>query len=65
MSWQDITKAPPDRGLELAVIDNDEAHTLAFACRRSGNRWINQRTKRQIDVSPTHWREWDTRPGTA
>jgi len=59
MSWQPIDTAPFDPGLELAVIDNDGSHALAFACRRFAGGWVGVQTKQQIDVLPTHWREWD------
>ena len=58
MQWIEIMRAPSDCDLELAVIDRDGTHTLAFACRRQGGLWINAKTRRPIDVSPTHWREW-------
>jgi hypothetical protein len=29
-----------------------------FPCRRVAGGWIDARTKRWIDVRPTHWREW-------
>jgi len=60
MDWQPILAAPFDRDLELAVIDKDGAHSLAFACRRRGGQWINAKTNQPIDVNPTHWREWNT-----
>jgi hypothetical protein len=56
--WQSIDTAPYDRDLELAVIDGDGPHSLAFACRRTAGGWIGAQTKQQIDVRPTHWREW-------
>jgi len=59
MQWQLIDIAPFDLDLELAVIDKDGAHALAFACRRVAGGWIAARTKQQIDVRPTHWREWN------
>ena len=58
MEWQRITSAPFDRDLELAVIDYDGVHALAFACRRVLGSWIKAETKHKIDVYPTHWREW-------
>ena len=42
MEWQRINTAPFDRDLELAVIDYDGVHALAFACRASsaaGSKW--------------------------
>jgi len=56
--WQPISSAPFDRNLELAVLDKDGVHALAFACWRVADGWINAATKRRIDVRPTHWREW-------
>jgi hypothetical protein len=60
MKWAPIATAPFDRELELAVLEGDGAHALAFPCRRAGG-WINARTKHQIDVRPAHWREWDAK----
>jgi hypothetical protein len=62
MHWAPITTAPFDRDLELAVLDEDGAHALEFACRRIAGAWINAQTKSQIDVRPTHWREWKAKP---
>jgi hypothetical protein len=62
MQWQPISTAPFDRELELAVFERDGPHALAFACRRIASGWISAETKRQIDVRPTHWREWNTKP---
>jgi hypothetical protein len=58
MEWQPIATAPFDRDLELAVIDYDGLHTLAFPCRRILGSWMNAEIKKRIDVQPTHWREW-------
>ncbi len=60
MQWKEINRAPSDRDLELAVIDRDGTHALVFACRRQNGVWINAKTRRPIDVSPTHWREWES-----
>lgn len=59
MQWQPIDTAPFNRDLELAVIDRDGPHALAFACRRVDGGWIGVETKQHIDVRPTHWREWN------
>ena len=58
MEWQRIVTAPFDRDLELAVIDYDGVHALAFPCRRILGSWMNAETKKKIEVYPTHWREW-------
>ena len=56
--WQQVSTAPFDRDLELAVIDDDGAHALVFPCRRILNGWMKMETKERLDVRPTHWREW-------
>jgi hypothetical protein len=53
--WQDISTAPLDRELELAVIDT-EVRAWAFPCFRTESGWINVSTRMPVDVSPTHWR---------
>ncbi len=57
--WHPISSAPFDRDLELAVIDREGPHALVFPCRRVLHGWINAGTRRQIEVNPTHWREWE------
>lgn len=61
--WQQVTTAPFDRDLELAVIDADGAHALVFPCRRILNGWMNADTKERLDVRPTHWRDWRNASG--
>jgi hypothetical protein len=56
--WKTISIAPSERDLELAVIDDDGPHALAFPCRRIASGWMNARTKERLDVRPTHWRDW-------
>lgn len=56
--WRDISTAPFDRDLELAVLDGDGPHALVFPCRRIAGGWMNAGTHERIDVHPTHWREW-------
>ncbi len=46
------------RSLELAVIDEEGAHALVFACRRVADGWIKAETGERINVHPSHWREW-------
>jgi hypothetical protein len=61
MQWEPIASAPFGRELELAVLDENGAHALAFACRRAADGWINAQTRHQVDVRPTHWREWNAK----
>lgn len=56
--WKDISGAPFDRDLELAVIDYDGPHALVFPCRRVLGGWTKAETKERIEVRPTHWRPW-------
>jgi hypothetical protein len=58
MQLQPIETAPFELDLELAVIDRDGPHALAIACRRTPSGWIGAQTRQQIDIPPTHWREW-------
>jgi hypothetical protein len=60
--WQPISSAPFDRDLELAVIDADGEHVLAFPAKRVAGGWTDATNKRRIDVWPTHWREWASQP---
>ena len=57
--WQNISTAPNDRDVQLAVIDGDGPHALVFPCRRIAGGWMNAETKERLDVHPSHWREWD------
>jgi hypothetical protein len=56
--WQQVSTAPFNCDLELAVIDDDGPHALVFPCRRILNGWMKAETKERLDVRPTHWREW-------
>jgi hypothetical protein len=57
-NWQPISTAPLDQDLELAVMENGDAHALVFSCRRAAQGWINASTGKLIEVNPTHWRDW-------
>ena len=56
--WQEISTAPFDRDLELAVIEGDRVYALVFACRRTASGWLKVPAKERVVVSPTHWRLW-------
>jgi len=56
--WEDISTAPFNRDLQLAVIDQDGEHPVAFRCRRVIGGWVEANQNRRIDLRPTHWREW-------
>lgn len=59
--WRDISTAPFDRDLELAVLDVEGPHALVFPCRRIVGGWMKAGTRERLDVHPTHWREWHGR----
>ena len=57
--WQhELSAAPFDRDLELAVIDASGERALLFPCRRVVGGWIKVATERRIKFHPTHWRIW-------
>ena len=58
MEWKPIFTAPFDRDCELAVIEDDEPHILAFPCRSVHGEWVDAKSNKRIAVFPTHWREW-------
>ena len=59
MEWKAIATAPFDCDIEVAVINRDGTHALAFPCRRVLDGWIDAETNEAIeDFEPTHWREW-------
>jgi hypothetical protein len=53
--WRDITTAPVDRAIELAVIDG-KVGVLPFFCLRHGDDWLDAETLRPVRVAATHWR---------
>ncbi|WP_249147511.1 hypothetical protein [Bradyrhizobium jicamae] len=57
LGWRDISSAPFDCTIELAVI-NATQHRLGFPCLRHGDSWFDATTMRPLAVSPTHWRYW-------
>jgi hypothetical protein len=59
--WHSIkspSDVPADCELHLAVIEGGEVHALVFPCRRVGLAWVDAKTRRPVEVYPTHWREW-------
>ena len=60
MTWFKIETAPFDRDLEVAVIDFDGPHAVIFPCRRVLGGWVKAKTLTPVEISPTHWREWNT-----
>ena len=60
--WKPIDTAPFHRDLELAVTDKDGLHALSFPCHRVIGGWVKAETTKRLEVSPTHWREWQSIP---
>ena len=58
--WALIHTAPFGRDLELAVMEKDEPQALLFPCRRVVGGWVKAETMKRLDVSPTHWRDWQS-----
>jgi hypothetical protein len=62
MDWRPIITAPWECDVELAVVDPDgSVRALAFPCRRTFGGWLNAETRKQVDVRPTHWQNWQDR----
>jgi hypothetical protein len=58
MTWLKIETAPFERDVEVAVIDFDGAHPVAFPCRRTVHGWTKATTGTHVEIRPTHWRHW-------
>ncbi|HUZ31523.1 MAG TPA: hypothetical protein VMV19_05355 [Xanthobacteraceae bacterium] len=61
MEWNEIFSVPMERDVEVAVIDKAGVHPVEFCCRHNDGVWINASTRKQINIQPTHWREWKAR----
>ncbi len=55
--WKPIDSAPPDREVELQVVDQFGSYTLMFPCRLTDGGWVNANSQGRLEVEPTHWRE--------
>lgn len=62
--WQPVFNAPFDHDIEVAVINEDGTHPIVFPCRRVQEGWIDARSSKRLDINPTHWRDWQHRPGS-
>ena len=58
MDWKEIGSVPSDRDIEVAVVDRAGIHPVRFPCRHRDAVWTNAVTRKQIEINPTHWREW-------
>jgi hypothetical protein len=48
-----------DIDLEVCVLDRSGVHALIFPVRRNKTDWVDAKTKKHIDIGPTHWRKWN------
>jgi hypothetical protein len=53
-----VSIAPLDIDLEVCVIDRGAIQALIFPVRRNETDWLDAKTKKRIDIMPTHWRTW-------
>ena len=56
--WLPASIAPTDIDLEVGVMGEREVATLVFPVRKEQFRWVDAKTKKPIDIEPTHWRPW-------
>jgi hypothetical protein len=59
-SVHSLNDVPKERDLRIGVLDNGTVHALVFPCRLRGQVWVDAKTGRQVEVSPTHWQEWSS-----
>jgi hypothetical protein len=50
--------APTDIDLEVGVMGKDDVVALMFPVRKEKFQWVDARTKKPVDIEPTHWRSW-------
>jgi len=60
--WSSIHSAPFIRDLELCAVDGQNVQTFDLRYRRSENGWQSVDADENIDLSPTHWRDWQQAP---
>jgi len=56
--WLPISSAPSNADLEVCVTDNHGIHELVSPCHKDETGWIDNLTKKRVDIQPTHWRKW-------
>jgi hypothetical protein len=58
LMWKPISSAPFECDVELSVWEGGQQHALIFPCRQFLGGWMDAKTKRRVEVHPTHWRFW-------
>ena len=56
--WLPVSIAPIDIDLEVSVMDRNGVHVLIFPVRKGEIDWLDAKTKKRVDIVPTHWRKW-------
>jgi hypothetical protein len=56
--WLRVSTAPTDIDLEVGVMDKTDVVTLVFAVRKEKFYWADAKTKKPVNIEPTHWRPW-------
>ena len=57
--WLPVSVVPADIDLEVCVMDRSGVHVLIFPVRKGETDWLDAKTKKRIDIVPTHWRKWN------
>jgi len=56
--WLPVSIAPADMDLEVGVMSQQDVVTLVFPVRKQKFYWADAKTKKPVDIEPTHWRPW-------
>jgi hypothetical protein len=57
--WLLVSIAPADADLEVGVMDKrGDVVALVFPVRKKGTYWVDAKSKKLVDIAPTHWRAW-------
>jgi hypothetical protein len=56
--WHPIRSAPTGANLQLATFDRARSLIVPFPCRHFEDGWLRADAEQQIEMTPTHWREW-------
>jgi hypothetical protein len=57
-TWLPVSVVPLGRPVEIAVADARGFQALVVACCWTGTAWTGARTRKRLDIAPTHWRPW-------
>ena len=57
-NWLPVSIAPADIDLEVGVMGKRDVVALVFPVRKEPFHWVDAKTKKPVDIEPTHWRPW-------